>query len=105
MENMDKNEIYEALKNDGAKLKAVNFYTVEQLQDIYQDRFEHIPTENNDSPAIDNPADPIYEEIRTLVFDRGGWCNELNTSYAPGIYRPATVEEFQVLKKYAKEIL
>ena len=138
MEAMDKNEIYEALKNDGAKLKAINFYTVEQLQEIYRDRFEPAPDDNatnsenratadyadfhHEEPNADklNDGEDEYShvsetkeendeseiiEIRTLVFDRGGWCNELNTSYVPGIYRPSTVKEFQILKKYAKEVL
>ena len=139
MEAMDKNEIYEALKNDGAKLKAINFYTIEQLQEIYNDRFEpatNSNSENDEDRATEDHSDHHHEEpngdklndgegeynydrateekqdaedaeieIRTLVFDRGGWSNELKSSYAPGIYRPASVEEFLILKEYAKEIL
>lgn len=145
---MDKNELYNTLKDDGAKLKAINFYTPEQLQEIYDERFgdfngnldsatstsdsteeyhEEPNTEKlNDSDELhsnEEPTKPEYSfhdevlkhnfaapndesvEIRTLVFDRGGWCEALGKSYAPGIYRPATIEEFEVLKKYAKEIL
>lgn len=141
---MDKNELYDALKNDGAKLKLINFYTQEQLQEIYDERFgdfdndldgavntedveeyhEEPNTEklndedyfHQDDPPTspdDNDLDgdfndleqPAEVEIRTLMFDRGGWCDKLGKSYAPGIYRPATVEEFVILKEYAKEIL
>lgn len=144
---MDKNELYNTLKDDGAKLKAINFYTPEQLQEIYDERFgdfkgnlddatgasgeaeeyhEEPNTEklndcdeyhHNDTPtmpessyldgAIDNSYQTHEEEVQihTLLFDRGGWCEALGKSYAPGIYRPATIEEFEVLKNYAKEIL
>lgn len=151
---MDKNELYNTLKDDGAKLKAINFYTPEQLQEIYNERFgdfngnpdsatstsdstestsgsteeyhEEPNTEklndcdeyhHNDTPTmpessyLDGVIDNSYQahedevQIHTLLFDRGGWCEALGKSYAPGIYRPATFEEFEVLKKYAKEIL
>jgi hypothetical protein len=145
---MDKNELYNTLKDDGAKLKAINFYTPEQLQEIYDERFgdfkgnlddatgssgeaeEHHEEPNteklNDCDELhsnEEPTKPEYSfydavlkhnfaapndepvEIRTLMFDRGGWCEALGKSYAPGIYRPATVEEFVILKEYAKEIL
>lgn len=146
---MDKNELYNTLKDDGAKLKAINFYTPEQLQEIYDERFgdfdndldgatntedveeyhEEPNTEklndcdeyhHNDAPTmpessyLDGAIDNSYQthegheeevQIHTLLFDRGGWCDALGKSYAPGIYRPATIEEFEVLKNYAKEIL
>lgn len=112
---IDKKELYELLRADGAKLKAINFYTVEQLRDAYFDRFgvEYIVTGNNED-ADENSNTDIDDtgnnedadvEIRTLVFDRGGWCNELKNSYAMGIYRPATAEEYAVLKKYASKVL
>ena len=98
---IDKKELYELLRADGAKLKAINFYTVEQLRDAYFDRFgvEYTISGNNET------SETADTEIRTLVFDRGGWCNELKTSYAMGIYRPATAEEYAVLKKYASKVL
>lgn len=143
---MDKNELYNTLKDDGAKLKAINFYTPEQLQEIYDERFgdfngnldsatntsdsteeyhEEPNTEklndcdeyhHNDTPTmpessyLDGAIDNSYQaeeevQIHTLLFDRGGWCEALGKSYAPGIYRPATIEEFVILKDYAREIL
>ena len=115
---INKKELYELLRADGAKLKAMNFYTVEQLCDIYFDRFGVIYTQNiveskkEEQTADDNtPAENIHadnadnDEIRTLVFDRGGWCDELQKSYAMGIYRPATVKEYVVLKQFASKVL
>lgn len=104
---IDKKELYELLRADGAKLKAINFYTVEQLRDAYFDRFgvEYAVTGNNNTDENANADENIDSEIRTLVFDRGGWCDELKTSYAMGIYRPATAEEYAVLKKYASKVL
>ena len=97
----NKKKLYEMLRADGAKLKAMNFYTIEQLRDIYFDRFgvEYTVSGSNET------SETADTEIRTLVFDRGGWCNELKTSYAMGIYRPATVEEYAILKQYAVEVL
>lgn len=113
---INKKELYELLRADGAKLKAINFYTVEQLCDVYFDRFGVIynaPKTNegksadaNDNSDENNHADnTASDEIRTLVFERGGWCDELQKSYAMGIYRPATVEEYVVLKQYASKVL
>lgn len=116
---INKKELYELLRADGAKLKAMNFYTVEQLSDIYFDRFGVIydapkPSEGNSDDAektdsanihADNADNADNDEIRTLVFDRGGWCDELQKSYAMGIYRPATIEEYAILKQYSSKVL
>lgn len=112
-----KKELYEILRSDGAKLKAINFYTFEQLAEMYLDRFGVQYTvsengENNDADDNDNTLDENADndtvadgEIRTLVFDRGGWCGELQKSYSMGLYRPATVEEYAILKQYASKVL
>lgn len=107
---MSKKEIYDVLRSDGAKLKAMNFYTHEQLSNLYTERFGVEPdvsiNESNDEPVeFAEIPEERFEKIRTLVFDRGGWCKVLKKSYAQGIYRPATVEEYAELRKYAaKEI-
>ena len=124
MASINKKELYELLRADGAKLKAMNFYTVEQLCDTYFDRFGVIYTPNvvevdknkkseseNDVTNTDDACKNAHadntavDEIRTLVFDRGGWCDELQKSYAVGIYRPSTVEEYAILKQYASKVL
>ncbi len=112
---INKKELYELLRADGAKLKAINFYTIEQLCDVYFDRFGEIYAPKTDEGKSDNAEksddenihadNAAVDEIRTLVFERGGWCNELQTSYAMGIYRPATAEEYAILKQYASKVL
>jgi len=37
----------------------------------------------------------------SLNFKEGGWCKELNTSYAPGLYFAKDIEEYNVLAPYA----
>ena len=99
---MNKQNIYDELKADGAKLKAVNFYSLEQLNALYLERFGKSPEKSDkpDKPAQpDKPARPAA--IRTLVFDRSGWCEELHASYFQGVYRPATVNEYLTLRRFA----
>ena len=118
---MDKNTLYEVLRADGAKLKAINFYTQEQLRDLYVERFgsepdsfdEEINTyklnesdeqsgaQQDSDNATPDEQESSPEEIRTVFFDCGFWCDELDRSFAPGYYRPSSVEEYLVLKKYA----
>ena len=96
---MDKTAIYEALRADGARLKAINFYTEEQLSDLYAERFGNEP-EIKRASTEQKPC-----EVRTLYFAAGGWCAELERSFAQGYYRPASVDEYQALKKYStKEV-
>lgn len=57
--------------------------------------------DEDDSPDdVDDDPEPQVK-IRTLEFDRSGWCEELGTSYFKGIHRPATVKEYLTLRKYA----
>ena len=42
-------------------------------------------------------------QIPALIFNEGGWCKALNTSYKPGRYQPATVEEFNALAPFARK--
>lgn len=110
----EKKELYELLRADGAKLKAINFYTIKQLAEMYLDRFgvHYTFWENGEINDADDTLDKNADnnavaasEIRTLVFNRGGWCDELQKSYAMGLYRPATVEEYATLKQYASKVL
>ncbi|MDD4817304.1 MAG: hypothetical protein PHI85_04980 [Victivallaceae bacterium] len=104
---MTKQEIYDELKSDGAKLKAINFVSEETLADIYFDRFGRKP-EDMDDTAVKNCSDSsgdnalvCEEKIRTLKFSESGWCPELGRSYFAGIYRPKTIDEYFILRKYA----
>ena len=109
-----KKELYEILRSDGAKLKAINFYTIEQLAEMYLERFgvQYTIWDNGENNVADNALDANSAddtvadgEIRTLVFNRGGWCDELQKSYAMGLYRPETAKEYAILKQYASEVL
>lgn len=94
---MEKMTIYDTLKNDGARLKPANFYTQEQLKELYAERFgEEKPSEESDISAEEEK-----QEIHTLYFPNGGWSDELKASFAPGYYRPASIEEYRALKKHA----
>lgn len=91
---MTKSELYQALKQDGAKLeKPYVKYSIAELQSIYNERF------GVTSGATETTVTP--PEIHTLVFRNGGWCNELNRSYEAGYYRPQNMEEYLALRKYA----
>lgn len=97
---MEKITIYEALKTDGAKLKPSNFYSQEQLKDMYVERFGEEP--QTKEPESEIQQEQLKEiEIRTLFFSNGGWCKELERSFSQGYYRPASVNEYKILKKYA----
>ena len=110
---MDKTTIYEVLKADGAKLNPANFYTPEQLRDLYIERFnsepENFDEEINTAKLNESDGQAEYnsnselglKEIRTVFFDCGFWCKELEKSFAPGYYRPSSFSEYLVLKKYS----
>lgn len=111
---MEKTVIYDALKADGAKLRPVNFYSAEQLDDIYLERFGFRfggadPVPANPSVSEErvsaNELCDTADEIRTLYFAFGGWCEELSTSFAPGYRKCRSKEEYQALKKYAAKVL
>lgn len=40
--------------------------------------------------------------IPTLEFKQSGWCEALKRSYRKGYYKPATIEEYEALKEFAK---
>jgi hypothetical protein len=103
---MEKIEIYDVLKEDGARLKPANFYTQEQLEELYVERFNANPDgDENSTPEDPQATQEQLEEldgtIHTLFFENGGWCEELQKSFAPGYYRPATTDEYIALKKYS----
>lgn len=95
---MEKIEIYDVLKEDGARLKPVNFYTQEQLEELYVERFNANPADNQ---GDQEQLEELSGTIHTLFFENGGWCAELQKSFAPGYFRPATMEEYNALKKYS----
>ena len=104
---MTKKEIHDALKSDGAKIKAVNFYSLEQLESLYAERFGDVnqPESTDNGPKSDD-IDVTAEEspkIHTLMLDHSGWCNELNCSYFQGLYRPVSISEYSILRKYAQK--
>jgi len=102
---MTKKEMHDALKADGAKIKAVNFYSLEQLEKLYAERFGDESVSGNDVPDGKDIVVPAKaeSEIHTLVFDHSGWCEELNGSYFQGLYRPSSLAEYSVLRKYAQK--
>jgi len=88
---MTKREKYDAMKKDGAKLRAFNTLRAEEVDALYKERFgdevEAKPDKQPDEP----------ERIPPLYFDHGGWCNELGVSFFAGFYRPATLREYECL--------
>lgn len=125
---MSKEELYKRLKDDGAKLRAINFYKLETLKQMCEERFgveeadpdviveedetefiagyampsaEPEPEQEAEQEIISDDEPPV--EIRTLFFTGGGWCNETQSSYAPGYYRPKTVSEYLALRKFAAQ--
>lgn len=127
---MSKEELYDALRADGARLKPANFYSKEALADIYTERFGAAPGEQQTPPDLSeeantaklyvpgerypeptgqknsaNELDDTPEEIRLLHFAFGGWCEELNCSFSAGYKRCSTIEEYRALKKYATKVL
>lgn len=120
---MNKHEIYEALKADGAKLpKAERFMSVDDLKAIYTERFGVSPDEpapqvevKQDAPvpvvmvqpkpedAEAAPESAKDETIHLLRFIESGWCPALGRSYTRGLYRPKTFAEYEALKPFAAE--
>lgn len=117
---MNKHEIYEALKADGAKLpKAERFMALDDLTAIYTERFGVSPDERvkkmdvrfetpQSQPAVPKKAHASSQpdrQVRLLRFIESGWCPALNRSYTRGLYRPRSFEEYLALKPYAKEVV
>lgn len=113
---LNKNELYDILKNDGARLpRAVNFMSREELIEMYSDRFGINPDTHEEQPntaqlsdgtEMQNTADTHEEQpavIPLLKFAEDGWCTPLNKPYCKGLYRPVSAEEYRALKKYASE--
>ena len=109
---MTKQDLYNALKEDGAKLKAINFIKKEELEQIYEERFgkkpdepqyecEEVPNSHLLHENDDEPQEPKSAEVHALKFAESGWCNELGKSYFRGVYRPLNFEEYAILRKYA----
>ena len=117
---LSKNELYDILKNDGARLpRAVNFMSREELIDMYADRFGINPDTHEEQPNTEQLSDgtemqtaensDTHEEqpavIPLLKFAEDGWCSPLDKPYSKGLYRPTSAEEYRALKKYACEEL
>ncbi len=128
---MTRKEIYKELEDDGAKLKTLRSYNLAKLQELYTERFGYAPDDKpdesddagiieenhtDDTDEADDTQDDSQDDdesddagdapkpqlqIHTLEFDHSGWCEELKNSYFKGTYRPATVEEYSILRKYA----
>lgn len=115
---LTKQEIYDALKNDGAKLqRAVNFTNRDELVELYKERFGVDPDFPDEQPNTeklsdgdemqhdfpDEQSDETDLVIPLLKFDESGWCTALDRAYSRGLYRPASREEYIALRKYAAE--
>lgn len=105
---MNKTELYDILKNDGAKIpRAVNFMSREELLEMYIERFGVNP----DATNKENPQEQQEQEqqggadvtIPLLRFAEDGWCTPLNKPYCKGLYRPQSADEYLALSKYAAE--
>lgn len=111
---MTKREKYDAMKKDGAKLRAFNTLRAEEVDQLYRERFgenqviekEEKPAEQPEirdfRPAVTAPVQTVVaKKIPPLYFDHGGWCNELGRSFFKGYYRPASWKEYQYLLPHA----
>jgi len=105
---MKKNELYKALKADGAELPPFNVCKKEDLESMYaQIHGEAIATEAEAEPETESEAEeetvpaPVARKMPLLFFTSAGWCNELNTSYFVGMYIPRNEAEYNALRKYA----
>ena len=97
---MTKEEIFDALKADGAKLtKTAQFISRENLEKMFEERFGYPVQEAAPSGT------PVGPEPRLLRFADSGWCEALGRSYTRGLYRPADAAEYLALKPYAAEVL
>ena len=126
---LTKQEIYDALKDDGARLqRAVNFMNRDELVVLYKERFgidpdvdpdienlaeqtssEHMEEQPNSDKLSKGDEDISCENEKTektiplLKFDESGWCSALDRAYSRGLYRPKNADEYIALKKYAAE--
>ena len=96
---MTKQEMYDALKADGAKLgRGVNFISKETLEEMYQERLGMKKAETAKEP--EKKQDPGTPPV--LYFDHAGWCETLGCSYFIGYFFPQSWAEYNALKPYAK---
>lgn len=102
---MNKTELYEILKNDGAKIpRAVNFMSREELLEMYIERFGVNPdATNKENPQEQEQQGGADVMIPLLKFAEDGWCTPLNKPYCKGLYRPQSADEYLALCKYAAE--
>ena len=108
---LNKNEIYDILKNDGAKLpRAVNFMSREELLEMYVERFGINPDAGAEQEKQENSMQQEQEQqggvdviIPLLEFAEDGWCTPLNKPYCKGLYRPQSADEYLALRKYASK--
>ena len=118
---MTKDEIYNALKADGAKLtKAARFMTKEVLVSMYEDRFGKSPDETSaeksenaaadedmresaENHALSQSVSDNVDKVKILRFSDSFWCPVLGRSYKRGLYRPANHSEYIALKPFAEK--
>jgi hypothetical protein len=65
-----------------------------------------------ESPIVEETKDsetketPIVEEqegeIKGLIFEQSGWCEDLKRGYRKGAYLPKSKKEYDALKPFAK---
>lgn len=92
-----------------AKTPQGTFTTPDKAPETPPDNEKSGDNEGDSTPAEPEPdtvkeADkaPKAERMPKLFFESAGWCPELNFSYPAGHYRPATQQEYDALRKYAR---
>lgn len=94
---MNKQQLYDAIIGLGIKdLPHITKIKLAELQALYDSNVAKNTTTENSNPNSEL-------EIKTLVFANSGYCEELKCSYYQGYYRPKTVNEYKILRKFAKE--
>lgn len=123
---MTRAKMYEELKGDGVKLRAIGSMRYDEIAALYKERFGVDPGVDKSGPESESTSDAAGEVISekhpvriaekavvaevasrlpTLVFSESGWCEALKRSYFRGNYRPKSRDEYLALRKFAsKEI-
>ena len=95
---MTKQELYNRLSAAGLKLAPVETYTFKELASLMAPYHKQHPEPSTNQ----EPEETALAEELCLYFEYSFWCEELQKSYRQGYYHPADLQEYAILKKYAR---
>lgn len=79
-----------------AKKKATDI-----LEDVKIEETKPEVQEATPEVKVEKKPEVKNEDGLVLRFGNGGWCEELQTSYRPGVHTCKTKKEYDALKKFA----